>query len=46
MLFKAGKRTLVMERCITITFEVNRIKVDGDIFPVILASEGEWHLSW
>jgi hypothetical protein len=46
MLFKAGKKTLVMERCVTIIFEVNIIEVYRDIFPVIPASEGEWRLSW
>ena len=45
MQFKAGEKTLIMERCVTITFEVNRIEVYRDIFLVILASEGEWRLS-
>ena len=46
-LFKAGKKTLVMERCLTITFEVNRIEV-YQIFSQWFrhaASEGEWLLS-
>jgi hypothetical protein len=45
-LFKAGKKTLVMEWCVTKIFEAGRIEVYWDIFPVIPASEGEWRLSW
>ena len=33
MRFKAGEKTLIMERCVTITFEVNRIRCLSGYLP-------------
>ena len=45
-LFEAGDKRLVMERCGLRTFEVNKLEVYRDTFPVLLTPEGEWPVSW
>lgn len=47
-LFEAasGDKTVIMERCVPRTFEVNGIEVYRDTFPVLQTPEREWPVSW